>query len=75
SEIRRKVTHSVNVAALFLLTPTMLYRYTPLGPWIRRFGGGGTNSMNAMDALSSYTQETGNMLSDDSANYISYQPI
>ncbi|KMZ83189.1 hypothetical protein PVBG_06025 [Plasmodium vivax Brazil I] len=75
SDIGTKVTNSVLGAGPVMLTATMLYRYTPLGPWIRRFGGGGTNSMNAMDALSSYTQETGNMLSDDSANYISYQPI
>ncbi|VUZ99565.1 PIR protein, fragment [Plasmodium vivax] len=52
-----------------------LPKYTPLGPWIRRFGGGGTNSMNAMDTFSSYTEETSNMLSDESANYISYQPM
>ncbi|KMZ76799.1 hypothetical protein PVIIG_05400 [Plasmodium vivax India VII] len=73
--IVKKVADSVLGAAPVLLTGTMLYRYTPLGPWIRRLGGGRTKRMSAMDTFSPYTQETGNMFSDDSANYISYQPI
>ncbi|KMZ88732.1 hypothetical protein PVBG_05678 [Plasmodium vivax Brazil I] len=75
SGIREKVTNSVLGAAPVLLTATALYRYTPLGPWIRRFRGGRTNSMNAMDSFSPYTEETGNMFPEDTANYISYQPI
>ncbi|SCA82163.1 VIR protein [Plasmodium vivax] len=75
SDIRKKVTHTVLGAAPVLLTVTMLYRYTPLGPWIRRFRGGRTNNMNAMDTISPYTPETGNMFSDNEANYISYQPM
>ncbi|KMZ77136.1 hypothetical protein PVIIG_05346 [Plasmodium vivax India VII] len=75
SGIEKKVTHTVLGAAPVLLTATMLYRYTPLGPWIRRFRGGTTNSMSAMVGVSPYTQETGDMFSDDSANFISYQPI
>ncbi|EDL42643.1 variable surface protein Vir14/32-related [Plasmodium vivax] len=75
SNIGTKVSHSVLGAAPVLLTATMLYRYTPLGPWIRIFGGGRTTSMNAMDTLSPYTQETGDMFSKDTENYISYQPI
>ncbi|KMZ88719.1 hypothetical protein PVBG_05665 [Plasmodium vivax Brazil I] len=75
SDIGTKVSHSVLGAAPVLLTATMLYRYTPLGPWIRRFGGGRTNSMNTMDTLSPYTEETGNMFPEDTANYISYHPI
>ncbi|CAG9472718.1 unnamed protein product [Plasmodium vivax] len=75
SGIGRKVSHSVLGAAPVLLTATMLYRYTPLGPWIRKLRGINTNSMNTMDGFSPYTQETGDMFSDDSENYISYQPI
>ncbi|SCA60837.1 VIR protein [Plasmodium vivax] len=75
SGIGTKVSHSVLGAAPVLLTATMLYRYTPLGPWIRRFGGGRTNNINAMDTFSHYTPETGDMFSEESANYISYQPM
>ncbi|KMZ88900.1 hypothetical protein PVBG_05829 [Plasmodium vivax Brazil I] len=75
SGIGEKVTNSVLGAAPVLLTATALYRYTPLGPWIRRLGGGRTNVMNAMETFSPYTQEAGDMFSDDSANYISYQPM
>ncbi|VUZ93902.1 PIR protein [Plasmodium vivax] len=75
SDIKTKVANSVLGAAPVLLTATALYRYTPLGPWIRRFGGGRTNSMNMMDTLSPYTPETGDIFSDESANYISYQPM
>ncbi|KMZ96174.1 hypothetical protein PVNG_06347 [Plasmodium vivax North Korean] len=73
--IQEKVTNSVLGAAPVLLTATALYRYTPLGPWIRRFGGGRTNNMGAMDTFSHYAPETGEMFSDDPANYISYQPM
>ncbi|CAI7717553.1 Plasmodium vivax Vir protein, putative [Plasmodium vivax] len=75
SGIGTKVTNSVLGAAPVLLTATALYRYTPLGPWIRRLGGGRTNNMNDMDTFSSYTPETGDMFSDESANYISYHPM
>ncbi|VUZ93660.1 PIR protein [Plasmodium vivax] len=75
SDIGTKVSHTVLGAAPVLLTATALYRYTPLGPWIRRFGGGRTNNMNDMDAFSPYTQKTSNMFSEESENYISYQPI
>ncbi|CAI7718363.1 Plasmodium vivax Vir protein, putative [Plasmodium vivax] len=75
SDIKTKVTQSVLSAAPVLLTGTMLYRYTPLGPWIRRFRGGSTNNMNAMETISSYTPEAGDIFSDESANYISYQPM
>ncbi|KMZ95164.1 hypothetical protein PVMG_05082 [Plasmodium vivax Mauritania I] len=73
--IGTKVTNSVLGAAPVLLTATALYRYTPLGPWMRRLGGGRTNNMNAMDTFPPYTPETGDMFSEESANYISYQPM
>ncbi|KMZ77107.1 hypothetical protein PVIIG_05610 [Plasmodium vivax India VII] len=75
SDIKTKVANSVLGAAPVLFTGTMLYRYTPLGPWIRRFGGANTNSMSAMGGVSPYMQETGEMFSDNEANYISYQPM
>ncbi|KNA00898.1 hypothetical protein PVNG_05825 [Plasmodium vivax North Korean] len=75
SDIQTKVTNSVLGAAPVLFTGTMLYRYTPLGPWIRTLGGGRTNRMNAMETFSPYTPETGDMFSDESANHISYQPM
>ncbi|EDL42680.1 variable surface protein Vir4, putative [Plasmodium vivax] len=75
SGIGINVTNSVLGAAPVLLTATALYRYTPLGPWIRRFRGGRTNNMNTMDTFSPYTPETGDMFSEESANYISYQPM
>ncbi|KMZ76850.1 hypothetical protein PVIIG_05676 [Plasmodium vivax India VII] len=73
--IVKKVSESVLFTAPVLLTTTALYRYTPLGPWIRRIGGGRTNRINTMDTFSPYIQETGYSFSDNEANYISYQPI
>ncbi|KMZ95029.1 hypothetical protein PVMG_06160 [Plasmodium vivax Mauritania I] len=75
SGIGTKVTNSVLGAAPVLLTATALYRYTHFGSWIRKLRGDRTNSMNAMDGFSPYAQEAGDMFSDDTANYISYQPI
>ncbi|CAG9482916.1 unnamed protein product [Plasmodium vivax] len=75
SDVSKKVTHSILGAAPVLFTATMLYRYTPLGPWIRRFRGGRTNNINAMDGVQSYMQETGDIFSNNDANYISYQPM
>ncbi|CAI7718681.1 PIR protein [Plasmodium vivax] len=73
--IVKKVSESVLFTAPVLLTTTALYRYTPLGPWIRRLRGGRTNNMNAMDTFSYYTQETGDKFYENDANYISYQPM
>ncbi|CAI7724251.1 Plasmodium vivax Vir protein, putative [Plasmodium vivax] len=75
SDIRTKVTNSVLGAAPVLLTATALYRYTPFGSWIRKFRGGNTNSLGAIDMVPNYVQETGDMFSDHEANYISYQPM
>ncbi|KMZ83396.1 hypothetical protein PVBG_06038 [Plasmodium vivax Brazil I] len=75
TDIKTKVANSVLGAAPVILTATALYRYTRLGPWLRRIGGGRTNNMNSMDTFSPYTEETGDMFSNNSENYISYQPI
>ncbi|SCA60527.1 VIR protein [Plasmodium vivax] len=75
SGIGKKVTHTVLGAAPIFLTATALYRYTPLGPWIRRLRGSNTNSMSAVGGVSTYMQETGDIFSDNEANYVSYQPM
>ncbi|SBT00724.1 PIR Superfamily Protein [Plasmodium ovale curtisi] len=75
SDIGTKVGHSVLGVAPVLLTATALYRYTPIGSWVRKLGGYSPNSMNDMDGYSTYTEESGDMLFDRSANYISYQPM
>ncbi|SBT01566.1 PIR Superfamily Protein [Plasmodium ovale curtisi] len=75
SDIGKTVGHSVLGVAPVLLTATALYRYTPIGSWIRKFGGYNQSGMSDMDGFSSYTQESGDMFSDSVGNYISYQPI
>ncbi|SBS95329.1 PIR protein [Plasmodium ovale] len=75
SNIETKVGHSVLGVAPVLLTATALYRYTPVGSWIRKLGGYNQSGISDMDGFSSYTQESGDMFSDSEANYISYQPI
>ncbi|SBS89910.1 PIR protein [Plasmodium ovale] len=80
SEIAAKVGHSILGAAPVLLTASVLYRYTPLGSWIRNLGGHNTDSMSNMDGVEiegflGNTQELGNMFFGDTGNYISYQPM
>ncbi|SBS98724.1 PIR Superfamily Protein [Plasmodium ovale curtisi] len=75
SDVGRKFGHSVLCVAPVLLTATALYKYTPVGSWVRKLGGYNPNSVSDMDEFSSYRQESGDMFSDNSANYISYQPI
>ncbi|SBS91613.1 PIR protein [Plasmodium ovale] len=75
SDIGTKVGHSVLGVAPVLLTATALYRYTPVGSWIRKLGGYNQSGISDMDGFSSYTQESGDMFSDSGENYISYQPI
>ncbi|SBT02083.1 PIR Superfamily Protein [Plasmodium ovale curtisi] len=80
SEIGKTVGHSVLGVAPVLLTATALYRYTPIGSWIRSIGGNSTNSISYMDGgeMEEFLlnpQESGNMLFGDTGNYISYQPM
>ncbi|SBT73984.1 PIR protein [Plasmodium ovale] len=69
SEIGTKVGHSVLGVAPFLLTATALYRYTPIGTWIRKLGGTNPNSMNNINEAEM------NGFFSDSENYISYHPM
>ncbi|SBT84684.1 PIR protein [Plasmodium ovale] len=69
SEIGTKVGQSVLGVAPVLLTATALYRYTPIGGWIRKLAGTNPNSMSNINGgvMDGYF--------GDSENYISYQPI
>ncbi|SBS89180.1 PIR protein [Plasmodium ovale] len=80
SEIGKKVGHSVLGVAPFLLTATALYKYTPVGSWVRKISGYGSNSISGMDAgeMEAYShnaQEFGDILFSDTGKLISYQPI
>ncbi|SBT55069.1 PIR Superfamily Protein [Plasmodium ovale wallikeri] len=75
SQIGTKVGHSFLGVAPVLLTATALYRYTPIGSWIRKLGETNLNSISDMNGFSSYTQESGDIFSDRVENYISYQPM
>ncbi|SBT01339.1 PIR protein [Plasmodium ovale] len=74
-QIGRTVGHSVLGVAPVLLTATALYRYTPVGSWIRKLGATNTNGVGDVDGFSSYTQESGDMFLGSTENYISYQPM
>ncbi|SBT56035.1 PIR Superfamily Protein [Plasmodium ovale wallikeri] len=75
SNIGTKAVHSILGVAPVLLTATALYRYTPVGSWVCKLGGYNSNGVSDMNEFSSYTQEPGDMFSNNSASYISYQPI
>ncbi|SBT74524.1 Plasmodium vivax Vir protein, putative, partial [Plasmodium ovale] len=78
SEIGTKVGHSVLGVAPVLLTATALYRYTPIGSWIRNLGGNNPNNMGnidgEMEGFLGSIPESGNMFFEGGGNYISYQP-
>ncbi|SBT54854.1 PIR Superfamily Protein [Plasmodium ovale wallikeri] len=80
SDIGTKVGHSVLGVAPVLLTATALYRYTPIGSWIRNLSGNTTNNISGMDGgemegFFPSSHESGGMLFGDTQNYISYQPM
>ncbi|SBT53081.1 PIR Superfamily Protein [Plasmodium ovale wallikeri] len=80
SDIGTKVGHSVLGVAPVLLTATALYRYTPIGSWIRNLSGNTTNNISGMDGgeiegFFPSSHESGYTLFGDTQNYISYQPI
>ncbi|SBS93902.1 PIR Superfamily Protein [Plasmodium ovale curtisi] len=79
-EIGKKVGHTFLGIAPVLLSATALYRYTPVGSWIRNLGGHNPNSISnmeggEMEVFLPSTQESGDMIFSDTANYISYHPI
>ncbi|SBT57271.1 PIR Superfamily Protein [Plasmodium ovale wallikeri] len=69
SEIGKKLGHSFLGIAPVMLAATALYRYTPVGEWIRNLAGTSPNSMSNING-----EEMDGFFSD-SENYISYQPI
>ncbi|SBT01428.1 PIR protein [Plasmodium ovale] len=80
SQIGTKVAHSVLGVAPVLLTATALYRYTPVGSWVRKLGGYSPNSINdmnggEMEEFLDNTQESGDMFFGSGENYISYQSM
>ncbi|SBT02465.1 PIR Superfamily Protein [Plasmodium ovale curtisi] len=79
SQIGTKVGHSILGIAPVLVTASALYRYTPVGSWVRKLGGYNQNSISnmdgEMDGFLSNSQEPDNMFLGNSENYISYQPM
>ncbi|SBT83129.1 PIR protein [Plasmodium ovale] len=80
SDIGKKVGQSVLGVAPVLLTASALYRYTPVGSWIRKLGGYNTNNISGMgggeiEEFFPSSHESGDMLFGDTQNYISYQPL
>ncbi|SBS89162.1 PIR Superfamily Protein [Plasmodium ovale curtisi] len=78
SDIGKKVGKSVLGIAPIALTASALYKFTPLGPWIRKLAGSNHNitcNIDGDNEFLDHTQESGNIFFDDRENYISYQPI
>ncbi|SBT84591.1 PIR protein [Plasmodium ovale] len=78
SDIGTKVGKSVLGIAPIALTASALYKFTPLGPWIRKLAGSNhsiTGNIDGDNKFLDHTQESGNMFFDSEENYISYQPM
>ncbi|SBT58389.1 PIR Superfamily Protein [Plasmodium ovale wallikeri] len=79
SQIGTKVGQSVLGITPVLLTASALYRYSPIGSWIRNMGKNNTNSLSDMDGVMEgflgNTQESGGILLGETSNYISYQSM
>ncbi|SBS89843.1 PIR Superfamily Protein [Plasmodium ovale curtisi] len=80
SNIGTKVGHSVLGVAPVLLTATALYKYTPIGSWIRNLGGYNQSSLSNIDGgemngFLANTQGSDDMFFGDTEIYISYQPV
>ncbi|SBT56560.1 PIR Superfamily Protein [Plasmodium ovale wallikeri] len=79
SAIETIVSHSILGVTPVLLTASALYKYTPVGSWIRNLGGNNPNNMGnidgEMEGFLGSTTESGNMFCEGGENYISYQPM
>ncbi|SBS93723.1 PIR Superfamily Protein [Plasmodium ovale curtisi] len=80
SQIGTKVGQSVLGITPVLITTSALYRYTPIGSWIRKLGENPTNSISVIDegeieGFFTSSHESRGMLFGDAQNYISYQPM
>ncbi|SBT01714.1 PIR Superfamily Protein [Plasmodium ovale curtisi] len=70
SDIGTRVGHSILGVAPVFLTATALYRYTPIGSWIRNLSGNTINSISGMDGgeiegFLPNSHESGDMLFGD----------
>ncbi|CAI7724319.1 Plasmodium vivax Vir protein, putative [Plasmodium vivax] len=74
SNIVKKLSHSVLAGATVLFTSSVLYRYTPIGTWIRRLRRNNQNIERNMEGFSSSTKESGHIFSENQENYIPYEP-
>ncbi|SBT02922.1 PIR Superfamily Protein [Plasmodium ovale curtisi] len=78
SDIGKNVGKSVLGIAPIALTATALYKFTPLGSWIRKLAISNHNITGNIDGDNEFldhTQESGTMFFDGGENYISYQPM
>ncbi|SBT84504.1 PIR protein, partial [Plasmodium ovale] len=79
SPIGTKVGQSVLGITPVLLTASALYRYTPIGSWIRNLGKNSTNSISGIDGemegFLGDTQESSDISLGETSNYISYEPM
>ncbi|SBT83392.1 PIR protein [Plasmodium ovale] len=73
SDIGTKVGKSVLGITPIALTASALYKFTPLGSWIRKLAG--INHNITGNGFQDEAHESGNVFFDDGENYISYQPI
>ncbi|SBT84718.1 PIR protein [Plasmodium ovale] len=78
TDIGIKVGKSVLGIAPIALTASALYKFTPMGLWIRKLTGSNQNitgNMDGEDGFLDHTQDSSNILFNGAENYISYQPI
>ncbi|SBT55933.1 PIR Superfamily Protein [Plasmodium ovale wallikeri] len=79
SPIGTKVGQSVLGVTPVLLIASALYRYTPIGSWIRNLGKNSTTSISdmngKMEGFLDDTEESGVILLGETSSYISYQPM
>ncbi|SBS93679.1 PIR protein [Plasmodium ovale] len=78
SDIGTKVGKSILGIAPIALIASSLYKFTPLGPWIRKLAGSNHNIIGngaGDNEFLNHTKEPRNMFFDNGENYISYQPI
>ncbi|SBS95133.1 PIR Superfamily Protein [Plasmodium ovale curtisi] len=78
TDIGIKVGKSILGIAPIALTASALYKFTPMGLWIRKLTGSNQNitgNMDGEDGFLDHTQDSSNILFNGAENYISYQPI
>ncbi|SBT02968.1 PIR Superfamily Protein [Plasmodium ovale curtisi] len=77
-DVGTKVGKSILGLAPIAITASALYKFTPMGLWIRKLTGSNQNitgNMDGEDGFLDHTQDSSNILFNGAENYISYQPI